>query len=205
MEQVIRLLCLGDSNTYGYDPRSFLGGRYPEEVRWTGILNRLSRWKVVNWGENGREIPHFDGDVEDTVDLLSCAKPFDAVLVMLGGNDLLRHPTFTAEDVTGRMERFLLQLKGHPRVACGRTRVVLLAPVPMVPGQWVGEERLLVQSARLPGCYGALARRLEVDFIDTSLWGVEKTFDGVHFSETGHRAFAIGLEKQLEKWFFPQT
>ena len=29
-----RLLCYGDSNTYGYDPRSYLGGRYPDSIRW---------------------------------------------------------------------------------------------------------------------------------------------------------------------------
>lgn len=26
---MMRVMCLGDSNTYGYDPRSYLGGRYP--------------------------------------------------------------------------------------------------------------------------------------------------------------------------------
>ena len=31
-----RVLCFGDSNTYGYDPRSFFGGRYPG--RWTDLL-----------------------------------------------------------------------------------------------------------------------------------------------------------------------
>ena len=25
------LLCYGDSNTYGFDPRSYFGGRYPAE------------------------------------------------------------------------------------------------------------------------------------------------------------------------------
>jgi len=29
-----KLILFGDSNTYGYDPRGFLGGRYPEKVRW---------------------------------------------------------------------------------------------------------------------------------------------------------------------------
>ena len=32
----MRLICFGDSNTYGYDPRSFFGGRYPG--RWTDLL-----------------------------------------------------------------------------------------------------------------------------------------------------------------------
>ena len=33
-----KILCFGDSNTYGYDPRSCLGGRYPDSVRWTALL-----------------------------------------------------------------------------------------------------------------------------------------------------------------------
>lgn len=32
------LICYGDSNTYGYDPHDTNEGRYPKEVRWTGIL-----------------------------------------------------------------------------------------------------------------------------------------------------------------------
>ncbi len=34
----MRMLCYGDSNTYGYDPRGFFGGSYPAESRWVGIL-----------------------------------------------------------------------------------------------------------------------------------------------------------------------
>lgn len=196
-----RLLCLGDSNTYGYDPRSYLGGRYPEEIRWTGILHRSPNWEVVNWGENGREVPHFADDVEETADLLSCPNPFDAVLVMLGGNDLLQHPAFTAEDVTGRMEKFLSRLLAQPAAARGRTKVLLIAPPAMHPGEWVGEERLLDQSARLAACYEELAQTFSVPFADPNPWGIETVFDGVHFSEAGHRAFARGLERRLEELF----
>ena len=32
------IICYGDSNTYGYDPQSLTGGRYPENICWTGIL-----------------------------------------------------------------------------------------------------------------------------------------------------------------------
>ena len=28
----------GDSNPYGYDPRSYLGGHYPESICWTALL-----------------------------------------------------------------------------------------------------------------------------------------------------------------------
>ena len=50
----MKILCIGDSNTYGYDPRSYLGDRYPAEVRWT---DRLENCEVINCGVNGMTIP----------------------------------------------------------------------------------------------------------------------------------------------------
>lgn len=52
------ILCLSDSNTYGYDPRGAFGGRYPEGTRWTSRLAQSGAWVIHNLGENGREIPH---------------------------------------------------------------------------------------------------------------------------------------------------
>ena len=34
----MNIICFGDSNTYGYDPRSYLGGRYDAGSRWVDIL-----------------------------------------------------------------------------------------------------------------------------------------------------------------------
>ncbi len=61
-----RLLCCGDSNTYGYDPRSYLGGRYPETVRWTALLN-AEGWQVINEGENGRSILRADWEIKAAI------------------------------------------------------------------------------------------------------------------------------------------
>ena len=57
------LLCFGVLNTYGYDPRFCLSGRYPRSLRWTGRLEAAG-WKVVNVGENGRSIPRLDCEIE---------------------------------------------------------------------------------------------------------------------------------------------
>ena len=37
-------------------------------------------------------------------------------------------------------------------------------------------------------------------FADAGQWGVDLLFDGVHFSEAGHWAFAEGLRLVLEDW-----
>ena len=103
-----RLLCYGDSNTYGYDPRSYLGGRYPESVRWTAILNSVG-WTLINRGENGRSIPQLDQEIKAAVQTIFCAKA-EAATIMLGSNDLLQCPSLTAENCGRRMEKFLASL-----------------------------------------------------------------------------------------------
>ena len=190
----MRLLCFGDSNTYGYDPRSFPGDRYPADVRWTDVLARTTGWEVVNAGQNGREIPRRPAELTRADRLLAGTGPLDLLAVMLGSNDLLQNSRFTAVDAAGRMEAFL----AHLLEGCAPPPLLLIAPPPMRPGAWVTEERLLTESAGLADSYEALARRLGIRLADAGRWGVELLFDGVHFSEAGHRAFAARMQAVLE-------
>lgn len=193
-----RILCFGDSNTYGYDPRFYLGGRYPASVRWTALLEAAG-WEVMNEGENGRCIPQTDieskllGQTAHRVEV-----EVEAVAVMLGSNDLLQQPCPGAEACAERMERFLTTLLKEVPASC---KILLIAPPPMRAGAWVDDPATLEESKRLAGCYEALARRLGIRFVDAGTWGVELAFDGVHFSEAGHRACAAGMRKTFEALF----
>jgi len=191
-----RILCYGDSNTYGYDPRSYLGGRYSEAVRWTALLN-ADGWEVLNEGENGRCIPWSDGEINTAARLLRRGSA-EALVVMLGSNDLLRQPALTAESCERRMERFLTALQEKSPAPL---QILLTAPPPMEPGPWVSSPGTLSESRRLAGCYAKLAERLGIGFADAGAWGVELAYDGVHFSEAGHRAFAQGMRKALDALF----
>ena len=44
----MKVICYGDSNTYGYDPRSYIGGRYPAGDRWVDLLAEKTGWEVEN-------------------------------------------------------------------------------------------------------------------------------------------------------------
>ena len=53
--RAVRIRCFGDSNTYGFDPRGYLGGRHA--MPWPEALARRTGFQVVNDGMNGRMIP----------------------------------------------------------------------------------------------------------------------------------------------------
>ena len=63
----------------------------------------------------------------------------------------------------------------------------------MVEGAWVFDDELIEKPGRLGKNYERLAAKHGIAFADAAAWGVKKVFDGVHFSEEGHGAFANGL------------
>ena len=176
----MNIICFGDSNTYGYDPRAYLGGRYDADSRWVDILVEETGWSVCNMGQNGREIPSASPAFPADTDLL---------IVMLGTNDLLqgRSPEQAAE----RLERFL---SGIP---LDRSKILVIAPPPVKRGAWVPGQQLIDDSHTFAQLCQTLAAQMGIRFADAGRWDVPLAYDGVHFTEQGHRTFAAGLLEKL--------
>ena len=165
------VVCYGDSNTWGYDPRSFLGDRYDRP--WAENLGELTGWESRNDGSCGREIPRR---------AVVFPKDADLILVMLGTNDLLQGaPAATAGE---RMANFLATLD--------RERVLLLAPPPMTPGEGTNKA-LIRESEKLGRVYGDLAEKMGIRFLDAAPWAIPMAYDGVHFTAEGHSILARQL------------
>lgn len=171
-----KIICFGDSNTFGYDPRGYFGGRYDDP--WPELLAGKLNRAVINLGENGRQIPEGTVDFPEDTDLL---------IVMLGTNDLLQG--MSAAEVCGRMGRFL---RRHAAM-----KILLVAPPPMKLGAWVSSQRLIADSAALAPQYQFLAEGIGARFADAGIWNIPLCFDGVHMTEQGHEIFADGLYKIL--------
>lgn len=181
----MRILCFGDSNTYGYDPRCYLGDRYASEDRWVDLLAKQTGHEIVNGGANGRDIPHFS----NISNLLAPYGSVDMLLIMLGTNDLLQG--CSAKEAAERMACFLQTV-----IPCCK-RILLIAPPPMKRGAWVSTDELVAESCHLSEEYWALAARMGIPFADARQWNIELAFDGVHFTEEGHHAFANRLKDFL--------
>ena len=184
------VLCYGDSNTYGYDPRSYFGDRYPAGSRWVDILSEKTGLKTVNGGENGREIPRRDEEFRQFQELLT-ESGADFLIVMLGGNDLMRGAS--PETAADRMERFLSQISGLEK-----NRILLVGPPPKKLGAWVPDESLILDAKELCAAYERLAERIGVRFVNAGAWDIDLCYDGVHFTEKGHEAFADGMAEYLQ-------
>ena len=181
----MRILCFGDSNTYGYDPRGFFGDRYGAEDRWVDLLAKQTGHECINVGSNGREIPRNPYALR----LFTHHAPVDIFFVMLGTNDLLQGST--AKEAATRMEAFLTTLLPHYK------KILLVAPPPMKRGAWVPSDELVAESIHLAEEYKLLAEKMNIPFVDTREWNVEYTFDGVHFTEEGHHTFANHLTEVI--------
>ena len=177
----MNVICFGDSNTYGYDPRSYLGGRYDPDSRWVDILEAQTGWTVCNLGQNGREIPDEPPAFAPDTDLL---------IVMLGSNDLLQGGS--PADAVCKLEAFLCGL------ALPLDRLLLIAPPAMVPASWVPNRQMIEDSHTFAALCRQLAQRLGIRFADAGKWDIPLAYDGVHFTEQGHRAFAAGLLEELK-------
>lgn len=146
------IVCYGDSNTYGYDPCTLMEDQYPEQNRWTGILESETKWKIENHGICGRCIPHTGSQIRFACEQLKDWQDKDAPVwmwIMLGTNDLLQEQQFTAKDTAQRMETFLKKLMAEPAVSSGKITLYLIAPARMEYGAWVDEERLYQESRQL--------------------------------------------------------
>ena len=177
----MNIICFGDSNTYGYDPRGYFGGRYGADCRWVDILASETGWDIYNMGQNGREIPSVAPAFPADTDLL---------IVMLGTNDLLQGRS--PEQAIERLERFL------SGISLKRNKILLIKPPPMAMGEWVPNPQLIEDSRTFARLYQALAEWLGIRFADAGKWDIPLAYDGVHFTEQGHKAFAAGLLEELK-------
>lgn len=193
------ILFYGDSNTYGYDPADLADNRYPEEERWTSILQRLlsDNWHVISQGMNGRRIPDIFRDGERLERLLRTLSDNDIFAVMLGTNDILLTMQPDASVAIRKMEEFIRFLNRHLRP----DQILVIAP-PLIGRQDIKDtfyQTCFRESRKINDGFRLLADQYGTRFADASGWGVELSFDLVHFSKEGHLRFAEEMSELLFK------
>lgn len=171
------VVVLGDSLTAGY---GLDAGK-----SWTTHLAAASGWQVVNAGVSGDTVAQGQARLAA---LLEAHRPA-AVLVELGGNDMLRRQP-QRETVAG-LEAIVDQVR-----AAGARPVLVATPAPSLAGAVF---RNLADAA----FYAEIGKRRDVPVIEDAVADVlsqpELKLDQLHPNADGHRVLAAQVVRKLKR------
>ena len=179
-----KLILFGDSNTYGYDPRGLLGGRYPEEARWATMVRKVlaDSYQVIEEGMNGRQLP--DISYGYFANMLAGLDADDTVVMMLGTNDVLLTNNPNASQAANKMAQVLDYVKDN-----FKGRFIIIAP-PYIEASAPDLQIYKEASVEMNRLFMELAEKYGIVAFDASTWNIPMGYDGVHFSIEGHKRFA---------------
>ena len=191
-----KILFFGDSNTYGYDPRSYIGERLPKEQRWAGIVDfaLAGKAEVIEAGQNGRQLPLIPSDEEFVRRFTRVLGEGDVIAVMLGTNDVLLTNRPDAGKATGRMSKLLDFLKEDSSL--NHFDIIIIGP-PLPSAEYEELAPYRRECILMNKGYEALCGEKGIRFIDSGAWDVPMSYDGVHISVEGHKLFAEHMLKEL--------
>ncbi len=207
---MIRILCYGDSNTWGYVSGSD-HLRYDEKTRWTRLLQNYlgNEYEIIEEGLNSRTLKSEDKRVgREGRNGLAYLKPcldsqdkVDVVVFMLGTNELKAFYNNSSKDMLSMFLEHMKLLREY------KSQIDKKSPSVIV----LGIAKVAENSATLSENYkysGVMQKRTEynsfikkyclqsnIEYIDND--ELEVGIDGVHITEESHRLLANKVAKSI--------
>lgn len=203
------VLCYGDSLTWGYTPVT--GERYPENVRWTGVMARAlgPGFEVVCEGLTGRTTvfdvfydPALNGEPPLRA-ILASHMPLDLVIIMLGTNDLQLGRS--AWEASRGARRLVRTVNGRPECFTHRKPAVLLVAPPHIGANIAEVDHTPIalngraESLRFAEEYMYVARREECAFFDAGAVAEPSMLDAEHLTPEGNGLLGLALAEKVKK------
>jgi len=187
------VLCYGDSNTHGTKPDR--SGRFDVTERWTGILQKSlgDSYYIIEEGLGGRttDLEHYNPNKPSRNGLIyfkACVDshmPLDAVIVMLGTNDLKTIYNRSAEDVAQALKQYPDYVKSY----CAERNVKQPKIMLVSPAYMDEKASKFVESMPKPGIYDEVSAQKSKQFAEPIKKVAEETgctfFDAATVTKTG--------------------
>lgn len=203
-----RILCFGDSNTWGFKPDQPFT-RFSRDIRWTGVVDKIlgDEFEIIEEGLNGRTTvwddpfgSHKDGSVYLPPCLESHAE-LDLVIIMLGTNDLKAHFKLTAAEVAQGLKKLIsiVRSSGSGRGG-GSPHILIVVPPPIgkltllagVYGDAPEKSKFLAHEIQL------ITQFMNCPFMDAGLVVTSSPIDGVHWEADQHKRFAEAVSEKIK-------
>lgn len=212
MEQK-RILCYGDSNTWGHIPGD--GRRFAPELRWTGRLAAefAGQCVILEEGLNGRSTV-FDDDclpcrngLKGLGYALVSQKPIDVLILSLGTNDLKHTDAAGSAKGLERLLRLCTQASvcfdsGVSPIFRDGAGILVVSPIHLHPQialrrpesslakKYEASLHFAEQLAPVAARYGAA-------FVDAAQYAAPSEIDCVHLDAEGHAALSAAIGRAL--------
>jgi lysophospholipase L1-like esterase len=203
----IRILCYGDSNTWGDPP---VGKRYPSNVRWTGQLQEKlgESFEILEEGLCGRttalDDPKEEGRNGATylAPCLQTHNPLDIVILMLGTNDLKERFDLSPQDVARNIEKLIRIIKNIALTKDSKeVKIILLSP-PLVkeyPQNILsGIKGAGEKSKQLGNLFKRVTEKYGCNFINIAEFVEPSKIDGCHLDPASNAKIAEVLDQKIK-------
>ena len=184
-----RILCYGDSITWGCDPET--GKRFDEQTRYPRVLGTLlgTAYDVIEEGCGGRTtvydtgVDHYVNGRAYLYPCLESHQPLDLIVLMLGSNDLANGAK-----------------KNAYYAAAGAQRLIWLIRHWALDRHVNCPKILHKQSLLFRKYYSAVAEQCECSFLAAEDYA-EAGADGVHITKESHLRLAQAIAEKTRELF----
>ena len=201
-----QILAFGDSNTWGLIPGT--GERYPEHIRWTGILRKAVAnlgFRILEDGMCGRTTVFQDPSRSGRRGIESIAQykeadGIDAAILMLGTNDCKRAFRASPQQIGCGLEQCLLKLE----TLVPPEKILVISPILLGQNVWRPEkdpafDQISIEtSAALRAVYQSIAERRGNHFLAASDHASACHVDEEHLNAEGHEHLASAILAKLK-------
>ena len=205
-----RILCYGDSNTFGTGPMARLSDDpiFSRDQRWAGVMaaDLGADWAVVVEGLPGRTTVHDDpiegayrNGLRSLQAILESHRPIDLLIVCLGTNDLKQRFSLGTQDIALGVARLLLEAS---KLAVVDKMLVICPPSVKERGDlaaiFSGAE---ARFQGLPEQMERFATENGASFLDAGEHIEVDPIDGVHWSVESHATLGRVVADRLRGLF----
>ena len=201
-----QILAFGDSNTWGLIPGT--GERYPEHIRWTGILRKAAApygYRVLEDGVCGRTTVFQDPSRSgrrglDAIDRYRETEGLSAVILMLGTNDCKTVFRASPEQIGCGLEQCLIRFER----LIPPEKILVVSPLLLGKDVWKPEKdpafdkQSVRTCAALKSVYQEIAERRGCAFLAASDHAEACHADEEHLNAEGHEHLAAAILSGLK-------
>ncbi|MBP3222932.1 MAG: hypothetical protein J6M18_03290 [Actinomycetaceae bacterium] len=209
-----RILCFGDSLTWGFAPVTQT--RYTYQERWVGVLDSLLRSdgyediEIIEDGLNDRTIARDDpglpgkNGLEALCVRLENDEPYDVIIVFLGANNMKKYFSLTCGDIAREMTQMLNVLSRYRDKYANNVDIIVISPpllgehqVSSYMDEWFDFSELSLLAREVIEEFGNCVSSYGCSFVDVSCVASVSKADNIHFDVEGHKALGNAVYKKL--------